>query len=110
MPALADLDFFEPELDDVLFPEALDADYPAPDPGLQLFPELPSMEQQSSAGQNPATDSTMMPFIGQGGNGPMMPLTPVSNGEEEEAAAASLSYFSPASMPMPFGVAVVLLV
>ncbi|KAI8055000.1 hypothetical protein BDF22DRAFT_741587 [Syncephalis plumigaleata] len=96
MPALADLDFFEPEFDDVLFPEALDADYPAPDPGLQWFPELPATEPMF-AGAHPTMDLINMPSTGQFGVAPMMmPLTPESDDE------GAMSYFSPMPVPVPF--------
>ncbi|KAI9594081.1 hypothetical protein BDF19DRAFT_414796 [Syncephalis fuscata] len=95
MAALTDLDFFEPELDDVLFPEALDADYPAPDSGLQWFPELPDSEPMF-AEQDPLMGSMVMPSAGLNSDALMMPPTPESDGDE------AASYFSPMPVPQHF--------
>jgi hypothetical protein len=92
MAALVDLDFFEPELDDVLFPESLDADYPAPDSSWQWFPELPESAPMF-AEQNAEAGVMTMPLIGQFADASLMPPTPESDGDE------AMSYFSP--MPMP---------
>ncbi|RKP10555.1 hypothetical protein THASP1DRAFT_27648 [Thamnocephalis sphaerospora] len=88
MPLLADQDFFEPSLDEALFPEEMDDLFPTADDSMPLFPSLPEEPQPAMASGGLALEFVAaaavvdMPLF--------QPLTPGSEGGDELS-----SYFSP---------------